>query len=448
MLAKSGAGKTAEKTFLGMGPGGWIVTMTSFLGWTLVNIDGSFFSFVYPLIQKDLHLPDSAIGIIISSMALSAMLATLIVGPLMDYLGRKRIFQWTILFTAIGSALSALSMGFASLLFARCVCMAGSTSEWAAGQTMVTEGTPKNSRGWWTGFAQVGWPVGWFLTTWIVMGLVPLWGWRGVFWAGLAPILLLLWVRARVKESPRFEDIAKLRKESRAAAGQKHEALESAAAQVKTQFKTDKGEALQFTYKQLFKSDLRARTILFWIWMFVYNYGLFSVAYFLPSIAQNHGFTLGDSWIINAWGTGIGAVGYLVAAFCGEKIGRRNVSIIWLSIGGVFGALFGFCSYTWGLMALWWALYYFFTVGHMGVVAAYVLENYPTRARGTGGSFVSFSVWVSLLLAGLTSQTLVSVFGVEIATFLWLGIASWIACACALGTPKVKPGLELEEINV
>ncbi|MCL6611695.1 MAG: MFS transporter [Peptococcaceae bacterium] len=448
MSVEPGAGQSYEKKFLGMGWGGWVVTLTSFLGWTLVNVDASFFSFVYPLIQKDLHLPDWAIGAIVSSMAIAAMIATLIVGPLMDYLGRRKIFQWTILFTVIGSALSALATGFTSLLIARCVCMAGATSEWVTGQTMVTEGTPKNVRGWWTGFAQIGWPVGWFLSTWIVISLVPLWGWRGVFWAGLVPIILLLWVRVLVKESPRFEDIAMLRKKSREVAQKRHETLESAAAQVETKFKVKKDEAVQFTYKQLFNSDLRKRTILFWIWMFVYNYGLFAVAYFLPSIAEQHGFTLGDSWIINAWGTGIGAIGYLVAAFFGERFGRRNVAILWLLIGGIFGTLFGFCSYTWHFMALWWALYYFFTVGHMGVFAAYVLENYPTRARGTGGSFASFSVWVSLLLAGLTSQAFVSIFGVEVATFIWLGVASWIACACALGTPKVKPGLELEEIAV
>lgn len=437
-----------EKTFLGMGKNAWIVTLTSFFGWTLVNIDGSFFSFVYPLIQKDLNLPDWAIGVIVSSMAIAAMIATLVVGPLMDYLGRKRIFQWTILFTVIGSVLSALATGFASLLTARCICMAGSTSEWMVGQTMVTEGTPKNVRGWWTGFAQIGWPVGWFCSSWIVMGLVPIWGWRGVFWAGVVPIILLIWVRMLVKESPRFEDIAKLRKESKEVAMKKHLAIENVATQVETKFETKKDAAVQFTYKQLFSSDLRTRTILFWIWMFVYNYGLFAVAYFLPTIAQKHGFTLGDSWIINAWGTGVGAIGYLVAAFFGEKIGRRNVAIIWLMIGGFFGTLFGFCSYSWHLMALWWALYYFFTVGHMGVFAAYVLENYPTRARGTGGSFISFSIWVSLFLAGATSQIFVNAFGVEIATFLWLGIASWIACACAFGTPKVKPGLELEEITI
>lgn len=437
-----------EKTFLGMGKNGWIVTMTSFLGWTLVNIDGSFFSFVYPLIQEDLGLPDWSIGAIVSGMAIAAMLATLIVGPLMDYLGRKRIFQWTILLTALGSALSAMAGGFVSLLIARCICNAGATSEWMVGQTMVTEGTPKNVRGWWTGFAQIGWPVGWFCTTWVVMGLVPVWGWRGVFWAGLVPIALLLWVRVLVKESSRFEDIAKLRKETKDAARKKQEALESAATDIRTQYATKKEEAVKFTYKQLFSSDLRKRTILFWIWMLVYNYGLFSVSYFLPSIADAHGFSLGDSWIINAWGTGIGAIGYLVAAFFGEKLGRRTVAIVWLLIGGVFGALFGFCSYTWNMMALWWALYYFFTVGHMGVFAAYVLENYPTRARGTGGSFASFAIWVSLFLAGATSQAFVGMLGVETATFIWLGLASWVACVCAFGTPKVKPGLELEEVVV
>jgi len=437
-----------EKTFLGMNANGWIVTLTSFLGWTLVNIDGSFFSFIYPLIQKDLHLADWAIGSIVASMAIAAAMVTAIVGPLMDYFGRKRLFQWTISLTAIGSVLSALSTGFLSLLIARCVCMAGNTSEWMVGQVMVTEGTPSKSRGWWTGFAQIGWPVGWFLTTFIVILLVPHFGWRGVFWSGLIPIIMLLWVRVFVKESSRFNDVANLRKVSKEVAVQKHENLEAAAQEVETAYNVRKDKAVQFTYKQLFASDLRKSTVLFWIWMFVYNYGLFAVAYFLPSIAKAHGFSLGDSWVINAWGTGVGAVGYLVAAFVGERIGRRTVAIAWLLIGGCFGALFAFGSSSWHMMALWWALYYFFTVGHMGVFAAYMLESFPTRARGTGGSFISFAIWVSLFLAGATSQWFVNIMGVESATFLWLGLASWIAFACALGTPRIKPGLDLEQVIV
>ncbi|EPZ42930.1 MFS transporter [Alicyclobacillus acidoterrestris] len=430
---------TSRPTLFGLDKNAFLVTLTSFLGWTMVNMDGSFFSNVYPLIQKSLHLAAWTIGAITASMAIAGCIATLIAGPLSDYLGRKVIFQWTIVFTALGSALSALSGGFISLLIARCFTMAGNASEWMIGQVMVTEGTPSRSRGWWTGVAQVGWPVGWFLTSVVVARLAPAWGWRGVFWAGLIPVFLILLTRIFVKESDRFNDLKRLRAKVKKTGSLDEE-------NVSAQYEVNQQEAVQFTYRQLFNSDLRKTTILLWVWQFVYNYGLYAVAYFLPTISAAHGFTLSNTWTINAWGTGVGAFGYLAAAYLGNRFGRRSIALIWLFLGGIAGVFFAFGTHSPGQMAFWWAAYYFFTVGHMGVYIPYMLENFPTRARGTGASLMSFANWAALLLAGLTSQWMVHTIGVEYATFIWLGIASWIACACGFGTRKIKPGMELEDI--
>lgn len=422
-----------------LGKTGLMVTLSSFLGWTMVNMDSSFFSNIYPLIQKDLHLSDWMISSIITIMAIAGCIATLISGPLSDYLGRKVIFQWTIAFTAIGSALSAISGGFIGLLIARCLTMAGNASEWMIGQVMVTEGTPKESRGWWTGVAQVGWPVGWFLTSIVVAVLVPAWGWRGVFWFGLIPVALILLTRIWVKESDRFLEVKRIREQEKNSPHNNH------VSHAKTEV-VDKKKVNQFTYRQLFNSDLRNRTILLWVWQFVYNYGLYAVAFFLPSIAAAHGFNLKDTWFINAWGTAVGAVGYLLAAFLGNIFGRREISKIWLLLGGIAGTCFAFLTHNPAQMAFWWSAYYFFTVGHMGVYIPYMMENFPTRTRGTGSSLMSFANWGALLLAGITSQVMVHSLGVNIATFLWLGIASWIAFLCSFGTPKIAPGQELEEI--
>lgn len=150
--------------------------------------------------------------------------------------------------------------------------------------------------------------------------------------------------------------------------------------------------------------------------------------------------------LFNAWGTGIGAFGYLVSAYLGNKFGRREIILIWFLLGGIAGTCFAFALHTAGQMSFWWAMYYFFTVGHTGAFIPFVMESFPTRSRGTGASFISFATWGGLLLAGLTSQFFASPFGVIIATFLWLGIGSWVALLFNLGTKRVKLGLEMEEI--
>jgi MFS family permease len=36
---------------------------------------------------------------------------------------------------------------------------------------------------------------------------VPLWGWRALYFLGIVPALLVLWVRLRIDESPRYEHV-------------------------------------------------------------------------------------------------------------------------------------------------------------------------------------------------------------------------------------------------
>lgn len=129
-----------------------------------------------------------------------------------------------------------------------------------------------------------------------------------------------------------------------------------------------------------------------------------------------------------------------------NKIGRREIILVWLVFGSISGTFFAFGSHSPVEMSFWWAMFYFFTVGHMGAFVPFMMESFPTRSRGTGASFISFAVWGGLLLAGLTSQLFVNAMGVELSTFLWLGVSSFIAFLCAIGTRRVKPGVELEEI--
>jgi hypothetical protein len=39
------------------------------------------------------------------------------------------------------------------------------------------------------------------------LAVVPLRGWRALYWLGILPALLVLWVRLGVRESPRFERV-------------------------------------------------------------------------------------------------------------------------------------------------------------------------------------------------------------------------------------------------
>ncbi|MCL6442287.1 MAG: MFS transporter [Alicyclobacillus sp.] len=410
-----------------------LATFTSLAGWTLVNVDSSFFTFSYPYIQKDLHITTQQISYIYTGIFIIGAIATFVFGPVLDRFGRKTVFQLSLFATAIGSLASGLAFNFISLFGFRGITQIGSSAEWMAGQVMVAEEANSYNRGWWVGFAQIGWPVGWFLASLISLVVMPTLGWRWLFVIGVIPGLFILWVRRNVQETERFRDLKKARDYANA---------------TDVKFKVDRTKVSKFTYAQLFSKDLARTSILIFLWQLIYNYGCASIINWLPTIFAERSLPSSALYGTSAWASGIGILGYVSAAYLGEKFGRREVSAVYLILGAVAGALLAFAAHTWVFTTLFYALYYFFAIGQMGAAVAFALESFPTRARGTGGSLMAVATWIGFIAAGSTGPVLFESIGVDGSIFLWGAICSLIAGLLAFGTKRVKPGTELEDIVI
>ena len=77
-------------------------------------------------------------------------------GWLSDRIGRRRTLIYTILLYSFASAGTALSTGFAGLLFWRALIGLGLGGEWAAGAVLVAEWWPAEKRARAIGFMQSG----------------------------------------------------------------------------------------------------------------------------------------------------------------------------------------------------------------------------------------------------------------------------------------------------
>ena len=72
--------------------------------------------------------------------------------------------------------------------------------EWASGAALVSETWPAEHRGKALGLMQSAWAVGYAAAALVTMIVLPRWGWRAVFFVGILPAFLTLWVRASVEE--------------------------------------------------------------------------------------------------------------------------------------------------------------------------------------------------------------------------------------------------------
>ncbi|MGW5741657.1 MFS transporter [Amycolatopsis sp. NPDC003861] len=131
-------------------------------------------------------------------------------GILADRIGRVRTLQITIAMYTIFTVLCGFAPNFETLLVFRALQGLGFGGEWAAGAALVAEYSQAKYRGRTVAFVQSAWAVGWGLSV-IVYTIVFSFAsddvaWRIMFWTGVIPALLVLWVRRSVQDAPRAEE--------------------------------------------------------------------------------------------------------------------------------------------------------------------------------------------------------------------------------------------------
>lgn len=399
----------------------WMVTLLSLGGWLLVNADGSLFNFTYPLIQKDLGISDNQIGAIYALLYGVGALSTFVAGPLMDRIGRKPIYQACLFAAALGSLVTAAAPGFLVMVLGRSITQVGAATEWMSGQVMVAEEAPAKVRGRLIGLAQIGYPLGFFVGALLAMLIVDRFGWRVLFVCGLLPVVLMILARRGVEDTKRFQE---------------EKAIERTHSQLR-----------QSRLAQLFEPDLRRSSICLAVWHFVYAFGAAGIISFLPTVYSHFNISLTNTFASSAIATGVAAFGYVLSAFLGEKYGRREVCAGFLVLGAAAGALLAFCATTWALLTAFYALFYFFTLGHITSAVGFAAEVFPTRVRGTGSNLVAGSEWIGFVVAALTGPWLLHNAGYTTTLMLWCVVAPLIGALSAMAMKRIAPQAVLESIH-
>jgi MFS family permease len=124
-------------------------------------------------------------------------------GRIGDRLGRSRALMLTISTYALFTGLSFFAQTWWELLIFRFLAALGIGGEWAVGATLLSETWPRHWRPWLAAVLQTAVNIGVMLAALVTFFLAghP----RYVFLAGIAPALLVLWIRKAVPESEQWE---------------------------------------------------------------------------------------------------------------------------------------------------------------------------------------------------------------------------------------------------
>ena len=175
-----------------------------FGGWALDALDVMMFAFVIPALIAVLHMTVPEAGELATITLLISAFGGWIAGALSDRVGRVRILQITVIWYAVFTFLCGFAQNYQQLFWFRALQGLGFGGEWAAGAVLMGEVIRDKYRGRAVGIVQTGWAIGWgaaaLLYTLFFAIMPQAIAWRAMFWIGILPAFLVLYIRRFVDE--------------------------------------------------------------------------------------------------------------------------------------------------------------------------------------------------------------------------------------------------------
>lgn len=327
-------------------------------GWMLDSFDVMLWAMVLAALMPDLGLSKATAGLLGSLTLAASAAGGLVFGVLADRFGRRRALMASILIYSVFTAACGLATGVVMLAVFRVFLGLGMGGEWASGAALVSETWPAEHRGKALGIVQSSWAVGYAAAAAVAAVVLPVWGWRGVFFVGVLPAFFTLWVQKRVREP-------EIWRASRAAA---------------PGLRAGFGEI--FGAKRLrltvFITLMNACTMFGW-----WGFNLWLPAY-LSMPAEQGGVGLGPrtmSGFVILMQAGMW-LGYITFGFISDRLGRKRSYVGFLVAAAAFMLAYSRTRSPAALLVLG-PFVAFFGTGYFTGFGALTAEIYPTAVRAT-----------------------------------------------------------------
>jgi MFS family permease len=170
------------------------------LGWMLDAFDVMLYSLVLATLMRELGMSKSTAGLLNTLTLVASAMGSVIFGLVADRYGRRRMLSASILTYSLFTFACGLSTTIRMLAVFRFFLGLGMGGEWNSGAALVAETWPSAWRGRALGMVQSSWAVGYALAAATAGIILPRAGWRWVFFVGVAPALLTLWIQRSVPE--------------------------------------------------------------------------------------------------------------------------------------------------------------------------------------------------------------------------------------------------------
>lgn len=365
------------------------------LGYMFDAMDAAVLAFILPVLRVAWDLSSVHVGLLGSSTYIGFFFGALLAGTLGDLIGRRLVMMWALALYCAASLVSALVDSWQPFFAARIVAGMGTGAESAIIAPYLAEFVARRFRGSFTGALAGFFSFGFVAAALLGYFIVPAHdqGWRVVLVITALPVVMLLWWRRALPESPRWL-------ESRGRIAEAQVALDA----IEADF-TRRGVLLPEpvpeptapqpppgTLAGNFKALLSGRqtriTTMTWIMWLSITFSYYSFFVWIPGLLVQSGMSITKSFAYSIAIYCAQVPGYFSAAWFNERIGRQATIASYMLLGGASAMGLALAQGDAQVMAAGICMSFFMNGTYAGVYA-YTAEVFPTAVRTTGAGLAS-----------------------------------------------------------
>jgi AAHS family cis,cis-muconate transporter-like MFS transporter len=352
----------------------WVlVFIFCFLGLLIDGADLMLLSYSLNSLKTEFGLTNVEAGSLGSFTLAGMAIGGIYGGWACDRFGRVKTVVWSIVLFSVGTAALGLTHSYWQFGLIRFLASLGIGALYVACNTLMSEYVPTRYRTTVLGTLQAGWSVGYIVATLLAGWILPIHGWRWLFYIAIIPVILALVMQRFVPEPQAWINAQAER------AKQKLAGIRSGS--------VVKRESM---YKQIFSDPQASRMFICWALTAGFlQFGYYGVNNWMPTYLESElGMNLKSmtGYMVGTYTAMI--LGKILAGMAADRIGRRTV----FAFGALGTAVFlpVIVLFQSQDNILWMLVVFGFLYGiPYGVNATYMTESFEAKLRGSavGGAY-------------------------------------------------------------
>ena len=297
----------------------WLILLLLALLLVTDGYDAQVLGYVVPALAQDWGLEKAAFGPVFSANLLGLTLGSLLVTPLADRFGVRRILLACVLIYASLTVLMVFANSLTTLMAARFICGIGMGGAMPSAMALMSEYSPPRMRTLMVTLAACGFSFGGAAGGFVAAGFIDGFGWQAVFLAGgVTPLLLfpfLVWLLPEslprlLRDAPPYLRLRKVTARM----------LPDWQPPPATEAENLQEQGSKLTVVELFRNGYARPTLLIWATFFVSLILLYFMISWLPSLLLESGLALNEANLVTSMFLFAGTLGAILMAWFADRL--------------------------------------------------------------------------------------------------------------------------------